>query len=725
MEIAGNLGKLVAILVLGLLAILVMLSLFEQLGASAPSIILTCVLVPLALYVTIGVVARNRDPVAFDLAGRSVPALWNGMAAAAGWLSASSFFGLAGVLFVLGYDGFAYGLGWIGGFAIATVLIAPYLRKSGAHTVADFFGARFGAPARLLAVFALILSSFTLLVAELSLSGGIFSRILGIGFEWTIFCGLIAIVASTILGGMRAVTWSQVAQYLILIVAYLVPLILLSAKKHGFALPQLAYGQTLAEITGLETSMLEKGLADAKTFKPHAKPFLQLDALNFFALSLCLMAGTASLPHILARYLTAPSAREARYSGAWSMFFIFLLLFTAPAYAAFMKLEVYALIERGTELTALPAWIETASRLDLVRIHGVSLKMLEDVIAAARSGATDIAGVAAYAKAEGLDALSGWLDLKEPVKAALLDAARSASHVTAQETWEAFQKTVLAAAAHAGGNKTGLLTHGALAFDPSAVVISMPEIAGAPRVIAGLVAAGAVGAAIATANGLLLTIATALGHDVYFKLLDPAAAPERRLLASRAALLVIAILAAHATVALRPADPFAVAVISFSLAAAGIFPALVLGIWWKRANGWGAVAGMVVGLGLALYYIAGTRYFAVDFYETWSHLSNASEGAERKFASLKSAWDSAQGDSKVAAWTALETQARGTSPRVGIANWFGIHNGAAALFGLPAGFLVIFLVSLITPRPSLEKRALVEEMRRPRDAMGPPGSFRP
>ena len=492
--------------------------------------------------------------------------------------------------------------------------------------------------------------------------------------------------------------------------AYIGALVYFTASKHGVLLPQLSYGEALAQISHLETTMLEKGLADLRSFQPHVKPFLQLDRLNFFALTLTVMAGAASLPHIIGRYLTAPSAREARLAGAWATLFIFVLLVTAPAYAAYAKLEVYSLIAKETPLTALPTWLEPLSRADLVRIHGVSLKMLDDVTGAVRAGAGDVSAVTAHLKAQGLDTASSWADLKAPAKTAMLDAARTVLDAPSSAKWEAFQRTALPAAALAAGNKTGFLTHGALAFEPAAVIAAIPGMAGAPWIVAGLLFAGFASAIVATAGSLALTIANTLGRDVYATAIDRNATEVRRVAVARALVLLAAGLAALAAVATPPGAMIAV-LSALSLAAATLFPALVLGIWWRRANTWGAVAGMTVGLAVCAYYLIGTHYMPVGFYETWPQLSNASDAAIRKFVSLKAAWESAAaGEAKTAAWAALETHARGTGAKVGVANWFGVHGAASALFALPAGILALILVS--SPHAAPRRHAWAAPLRR-------------
>jgi cation/acetate symporter len=696
----ANTAKLCAIAVVGLVAVAAGLSVLDELGLAHSSLVLAMALVPVVVSVAIGLLAHAADLAAYQIADRSVPSLWNGMSAAAGALPASFLFGLAGILYALGYDGLAYVLGWTSGFALAAIAIGPYLQMSGARTVAEFFGIRFGGAVRILAAVVLVLVSFSLLVAETSVAGFVISRFLDVGTGLAVISVTAAVVLCTILGGMKGATRAQVAQYGVVAATYIGALVYFTASRHGVLVPQLAYGEALAEIARLETGMLEKGLADLRSFQPHLKPFLQLDRLNFFALTLTVMAGAASLPHIVGRYLMAPTAREARLTGAWATFFIFVLLVTAPAYAAYAKLEIYSLITKGTALTALPSWLEPLSRADLVRIHGVSLRMLDDVIGAVRAGAGDVSAIAAHLKAQGLDSASAWANLKAPARTAMLDAARMSLDAAAPAKWEAFQRTVLPAAALAAGNKTGLLTHGALALEPGAVIAAIPGIAAASWVVAGLLCAGFAAAMLATASSLVLTIANSLEHDLFDRTMGAAASPARRLAATRVLLLCAAGLAAVVAVA-TPPDAMIALLSALSLAAAALFPALILGIWWRRANAWGAAAGIVVGLAVCVCYMIGTRYMPVGFYETWPHLSNASEAAIRKFVTLKATWASAaEGDAKVVAWAAVEAQARGTGAKVGLANWFGVHSAASALFALPAGFLAIILVSLVTPRQS-------------------------
>ena len=644
-DFVANLGKIYGLYTGGFFAFVIFLAVLEQLGVPNRIIGYGFVFLTIAVYAVIGVLSRTAEVGEYYVAGRRVPAFYNGMATGADWMSGASFVGMAGTLFLLGYDGLAFVLGWTGGYVLVAILIAPFLRKFGAYTVPDFFSARFGGNlARFIAVIVLICCSFTYVTAQIYATGIIASRFLDMSFTVAVYVGLVGILLCSMLGGMKAVTWTQVAQYIVLIVAYLIPVVILSMQKYGMPLPQFTYGQALQDITQLEKGMIERGLATVESLKPHTEPFRTYDPLNYFALILCLMVGTASLPHILMRYFTTPSVREARLSVAWSLFFIFLLYFTAPAYAAFSKLEVYSTVI-GRDLDEVRPWLFNYGRLGLVKICGV-------------------------------DAVS-------------IDAIKAACGQIAQHP--------------------GVIRLADFNINPDVIVLSTPEIAGMPYVIAGLVAAGGLAAALSTADGLLLAIANALSHDIYYKMIDRNAPTARRLIVARVLLLAVAVLAAY-TASTRPADILSMVAWAFSLAAAGIFPALVLGIWWKRATAPGAVVGMVLGFGVCLYYLVGTRYFAVHFYETWGWLSTASAASVAKYNDLKNAYLAAGANSAAAgaAWAALDTHAQT------IASWWGVRNISAALFGLPVGFLAIWLVSLFTAAPSAEVQAMVDATRRPR-----------
>jgi len=635
-----NLGRMYGAYTGTFLGFVILLAILEQVGVPNKILGYLFVFFTLAVYAIIGIMTRTAEVSEYYVAGRRVPAFYNGMATGADWMSAASFVGMAGTLFLLGYDGLAWVLGWTGGYVLVSILVGPYLRKFGAYTVPDFMAFRFGGNfTRFLAVIVLVCCSFTYVTAQVFGTGIIASRFLGMDFTVAVYVGLAGILLCSMLGGMRAVTWTQIAQYIVLIIAYLTPIIILSTQKYGLPLPQFTYGQAIADITAREQQMIQTGLATAAGLKPHIEPFINYSPLNFFGIIFCMMCGTASLPHILMRYFTTPSVREARQSVAWSLFFIFLLYFSAPAYAAFSKLEVYTNII-GRDVTALRPWLFTWGELGLIQICGKNAVNLDAAIAACKA----IAG--------------------HPGVVRLQD----------------------------------------FVINTDVIVLSTPEIAGLPYVISGLVAAGGLAAALSTADGLLLAIANALSHDVYYKMLDPNAPTVRRLLVARVLLLVVAVAAAY-TASQRPGDILAMVGWAFSLAMAGNFPALVLGIWWKRATTAGAICGIIAGFGLCLFYLVTTRYFpgmGVKYFGMTS-LLNPATGAPvvdiAKAMALPNAMES---------WPTL------AHPLANKVGWFNLNNINCGLLGMPLGFLVIWIVSLMTPAPSKEMQAYIDEIRKPR-----------
>jgi cation/acetate symporter len=639
-DFLNNLGRVYGFYTGGFLAFVILLAVLEQMGVPNKILGYLFVFFTLAVYAIIGVLSRTAQVSEYYVAGRSVPAFYNGMATGADWMSAASFVGMAGTLFLLGYDGLAWVLGWTGGFVLVSILIGPYLRKFGAYTVPDFLAFRYGGNfARALGVIVLVACSFTYVTAQIYGTGLIASRFLGMQFELAVFAGLVGILVCSMLGGMRAVTWTQVAQYIVLIIAYLTPIVILSTMKYGLPIPQLTYGQAIADITAREQQMLSAGLASVAALKPHIQPFINYTPLNFFAIIMCMMVGTASLPHILMRYFTTPSVREARQSVAWSLLFIFLLYFSAPAYAAFSKLEVYTNII-GRDLTAIRPWLFNWGELGLIQICGKNAASIDAVIAACKA----VAG--------------------HPGVVRLQD----------------------------------------FVINTDVIVLSTPEIAGLPYVISGLVAAGGLAAALSTADGLLLAIANALSHDVYYKMIDPNAPTVRRLMIARVLLLIVAVVAA-ATAATKPADILAMVGWAFSLAMAGNFPALVMGVWWKRATATGAICGIIAGFGLCLFYLVTTRYFpgmGVKYFGMTS-LLNPVTGAPLV--------DIAKAMALPNAMESFPTLAHPLANKVG---WFNLTNIACGLLGAPLGFAVIYIVSKLGKEPSAEMQAYVDDIRKPR-----------
>jgi cation/acetate symporter len=662
----------------GFLVFVVVLAILEQFGLPRVWIGYTFLFATIALYAGIGIMSRTADVAEYYVAGRRVPALFNGMATAADWMSAASFIGMAGTLYLSGFDGLAFVIGWTGGYVLVALFLAPYLRKFGQFTIPDFLGARYGGNIpRTIGIFAAILVSFTYVVAQIYGVGLITSRFTGVPFEIGVFLGLAGILVCSFLGGMRAVTWTQVAQYIILIVAYMIPVVWLSVKITGVPIPQLVYGNVLQQVTAKENELrtapgevavreiFKKNAADAKARidalpasweegratatrrvdelkaanapvadiraaekaaadyprtaddaraawsrqvasnnarsappLPHATPYptnktgeageaeRRTKRLNFLALTFCMMFGTAALPHILMRYYTTPSVQQARVSVAWSLLFIFLLYFTAPALAVLVKWEVYHNVV-GTSFANLPAWMAAWAKID------PTLMAVSDI------------------------------------------------------------------------NRDGIIQLAEITLGGDIIVLATPEIAGLPYVISGLVAAGGLAAALSTADGLLLTIANALSHDLYYKMINPNASTQRRVMISKILLLAVAIFAAWVT-AQKPGNILFLVGAAFSMAASAFFPALVMGVFWKRANRYGAVAGMVAGLGICLYYMIHTYPQFIEWFGT----------------------------------TRMDL-------------WWGIAPISAGVFGVPVGLLTLIIVSALTPAPARDVQEFVEHVRYP------------
>ncbi len=655
------------------LVVVLVLAVLERYGMPPRWIGYSFLLLTLFLYATIGVLARTTSISEYYVAGRRVPAVFNGMATAADWMSSASFMGLAGTLYLSGYQGLAYVMGWTGGYVLVALLLAPYLRRFGQYTVPDFLAARYGGnPARLIGVLATVVASFVYVIAQIYGVGLITSRFVGLQFEVGVFVGLAGILVCSFLGGMRAVTWTQVAQYTVLIIAYLVPVTILSYQVTGVPVPQLTYGVVLEKLAVIEDALfsdpaevevrrlfrqradgyyeqilmlpasleeerqrlidrideLKNGNAQMREVaalerlrrelprtsegareywealmrqaaqraaepEHHVTPFPgEGDQVsnsarnNFLTLVFCLMVGTAALPHVLMRYYTTPSVREARNSVFWSLFFILALYLTAPAYAAFAKYEIYSMLI-GSPMAQLPAWVNAWGKIGLVST--------EDV------------------------------------------------------------------------NGDGILQLAELSLNPDVILLATPEIAGLPYVISGLVAAGGLAAALSTADGLLLTIASALSHDVYYKVFRPQATTQWRLVVSKALLLVVAVLAASVA-SQKPATILFMVAWAFSLAGSALFPALILGVFWKRATPVGAMSGMLMGLLVTLYYMVRVQFDAIP-------------------------------------WLGLHG--------IGMEPWLGIESTSAGIWGVAAGFVTIVVVSWFDKPPNEETQRFIESLRYP------------
>src|SRR5258706_16174069 len=584
-------------------------------------------------------------------------------------MSAASFIGMAGTLFLSGYDGLAWVMGWTGGFCLVALFLAPYLRKFGQFTIPDFLAERYGGNIiRGIGVLSAITCSFVYVVAQIYGVGLIVSRMTGLEFGVGGVVCLAGILVCAMLGGMRAVTWTQVAQYIVLIIAYLTPVVWLGMKHTGIPVPQVAYGYTLQKLGEVEKKITndpkeqevrkifadraavaraalaspeaayaegkakaEQTLASLKAanappdqiaaaekavvaypkdvnaakvqwtreatvasaraapLRPHAQAFPGKDEaaqntarLNFIGIVFCMMFGTAALPHILMRYYTTPSVQQARVSVFWSLFFIFLLYFTAPCLAVLAKYDMFTHLV-GSSFAELPAWAAAWAKVD------PSLLNITDI------------------------------------------------------------------------NKDGIVQWAEVVIGGDLIVLATPEIAGLPYVVSGLVAAGGLAAALSTADGLLHALANGLAHDFYYKMINPTASTERRRTLSKALLVIVALTAAYVT-SLKPGDILFLVGAAFSLAASSFFPALVMGVFWRRANKWGAIAGMLAGLGVCMYYM----------YTTYPFFGGVAAN-----------------------------------------QWFNMNPISAGVFGVPIGIITIFVVSLLTPEPSKQVQELVDHVRYP------------
>ena len=537
-----NLPKIYGTYTGGFLVFCLLMALLEANGVSAKTIGILFLVFTIGIYALIGILSRTMQADAYYVAGRQVPTVFNGMATAADWMSGASFVAMAGGIFYGGYTYMAFLVGWTGGYVLVSSLLAPYLRKFGCYTVPDFIGTRYGGNfVRACAVLVLVLASFTYVTAQINATGTIASRFLGIPFELGVWVGLVSILLCSMLGGMRAVTWTQVAQYIVLIIAYLLPIFWLS-NKFGFGFfPQFMLGDEVARLGELEQQygLVKNSAAAVKSAGvPGGLKSISVShsgvaeggmaAWKFISLAICMMVGTASLPHILMRYFTTPSVKSARRSVAWSLFFIFLLYFSAPALATLAKISI----------------------LDPNLATGIIGKSIADVQSI------------------------GWV-----------------------KEWIAVKQAYIA-----DFNGDGILQLNEWFMRGDVIVLATPEMGGLPYVISGLVAAGGMAAAMSTADGLILAISNALSHDVYYKIVDPKADVAKRLIVARILLVVTGAFGAYIA-SMRLTGILGSVAWAFDFAMSGLFFPLVLGVWWKRATREGAIAGMLLGLGAGTAYL--------------------------------------------------------------------------------------------------------------------------
>ena len=545
-----------------------------------------------AVYIGIAVWSRASSTSEFYVAAARIPPVLNGMATAADWMSAASFISMAGLIAFMGRDGSVYLMGWTGGYVLLALLIAPYFRKFGKYTVPDFVGDRYyWWVARVVAVICAIFISFTYVAGQMRGVGIVFSRFLNVDINQGVYIGMGIVFFYAVLGGMKGITYTQVAQYCVLIFAYLVPAIFISMMMTGIPIPQLGFGAELADGSG--TFLLDRldGLTEQLGFGAYTDG--RKGTLDVLCITAALMVGTAGLPHVIVRFYTVPKVHQARSSAGWALLFIAVLYTTAPAVAAFARTNLLDTVS-GTAYEDVPEWFTNWEATGLLVYN-------------------DLNG-------DGLIQNTG-----------------PASSIPNE-----------------------------LTIDSDIMVLANPEIARLPNWVVGLVAAGGLAAALSTAAGLLLVISTSVAHDLMKKTIWPSISERGELLTARIAAGIAVIVAGY--FGIHPLGFVAqVVAFAFGLAAASFFPAIILGIFTKRTNKYGAVAGMIAGLTFTAWYI-------VYFKFTHPELNTVEH------------------------W------------------WFGVSPEGIGIFGMMINFAVAISVSAFTPPPPQEVQDLVEEIRVPRGA---------
>ena len=544
------------------------------------------------LYIGIAIWSRAGSTSEFYVAGSGVSPLANGMATAADWMSAASFISMAGLISFLGRDGTFYLMGWTGGYVLLALLLAPYLRKFGKFTVPDFIGDRYySQSARLIAVFCAIVISFVYVCGQMQGAGIVFSRFLEVDITTGVVIGMAIVFFYAVMGGMKGITYTQVAQYCVLIFAFMVPAIFISMLMTGIPIPQIGFGAELTEEFG-GGRLLDRldGMSEALGFATYTEG--QRTTQDVFFITAALMFGTAGLPHVIIRFFTVPNVRDARRSAGFALFFIAILYTTAPAVAAFARTNLLTTVS-NVEYTAVPEWFSKWEATNLVSFEDKN-----------NDGRIQYLG----------DAEQNELEVNRDI-----------------------------------------------------MVLANPEIAGLPNWVVALVAAGALAAALSTAAGLLLVISTAVAHDLLKRSFMPAITEKQELLYARVAIFVAVLVAGYVGIN-PPAYVAQVVAYAFGLAAASFFPAIVLGIFQKRMNKHGAIAGMLAGFTFTAAYII---YFKTI-----------------------------------------------NSPADNAANWWlGISPEGIGSIGTLANLTVAIIISKFTPAPPKDVQAIVEDIRLPGEAV--------
>ena len=534
-----------------------------------------------SLYIGIAVWSRVSSTAGFYVAGQGVPSVLNGMAVGADWMSAASFISMAGLIALNGFDGAIYLLGWTGGYVLLAILLAPYLRKFGKYTVPEFVGDRYySRTARIVAAVCAVAVSLTYVAGQMRGVGIAFSRFLQVDITVGIVIGMVIVAIYATLGGMKGITYTQVAQYVVLMIAYAIPAIAIGTALTGNPVPQLAFGEVATRLNGIQEEL---------GFGTYTSPFINISGLNVFLIALTLMCGTAGLPHVIVRFYTAKSVKGARWTGFWALVCIALLYTTAPAVAVFAKTNLIQSVN-DVPINSLPAWTQTWGESDST-LFAVDDKNND--------------GIAQYTNDDN-------------------------NEVT---------------------------------ISPDILVLANPEIAGLPAWVVGIVAAGGLAAALSTASGLLLVVGSAFSHDIYKRLIKPDASEQHELLVARGSVLVAVVIAGY--FGINPGGYVAeVVAFAFGLAAASFFPVIVMGIFDKRANKEGAIAGMAVGLIFTGTYIVMCADRMLDI-DPWL---------------------------------------------------FGISAQGIGAVGMVISFIVMYVVSRATAEPPAEIQEFVEDIRYPRGA---------
>ena len=526
-----------------------------------------------ALYIYVAWRSRVSDTKGFYVAGTGVPPLFNGMATAADWMSAASFISMAGLISFLGYPGAYYLMGWTGGYVLLALLLAPYLRKFGKFTVPDFVGDRYYSDAaRLVAAACAIFVSFTYVAGQMRGVGVVFSRFLEVDINTGVIIGMTIVFFYASLGGMKGITWTQVCQYCVLIVAYLIPAVAISMIITGVPIPQIGFGSTIASGPDAGKYLLDTLNVIAKDlgFTEYTRPFTSANTsmLNVLCITFALMVGTAGLPHVIIRFYTVPKVRDARISAGWALLFIAILYTTAPAVAAFARYNMINTIQ-GKEYKHAPSWYQNWAEARLV----------------------------AWVDKNG--------DGKIQYRAGAPFAGRPVFKTNASGKAELgkFGEPLLANKITKNANE--------LYVDRDIMVLASPEMGGLPAWVVGLVAAGGLAAALSTAAGLLLVVGSSVSHDLYFRVVNKKATEKQRLLVARIMIGVAVCCAGYFGIN-PPAFVAQVVAFAFGLAASSFFPIIVLGIFSKKTTREGAICGMIGGIVFTAIYIIQTKFMGVS-----------------------------------------------------------------------------------------------------------------